>query len=97
MLKVLFVLVPLLAVCGAQSYAYSAVLDANGNFIIRWNLLNIQKDFEMQLEAKTQGWLSLMIAAKDGSYADVWWGGYNDTSAKGYLQVIATYFLPVKQ
>ena len=77
LLKVLFALVPLLAVCSAQSYAYSAVLDAAGNFLIRWNIRDLQRDIEMQVEAKTPGWISLLIASKDGTYADVWWVSTN--------------------
>ena len=70
--------------CRAQSYQFRSVLDPNGEFLIRWNVYPDQKDIEMRFEVKTKGWISLLIASRDGSYADVWFGGYDDVAKEGY-------------
>lgn len=85
----LIALLGVMTICWAQSssYQYSAVLDTEGEFLMRWNIWPVQKDVEMRFEVKTQGWLSLLLASADASYADVFFGGYDDANSKGYLGV----------
>lgn len=84
----LALLILFVAAITAQNYQYIAVLDDEGAFVLRWNVRPEQKDLEMKFDVKTKGWISLLIASEDGSYADVIFGGYNDDTKKGYLGVI---------
>lgn len=89
MAKLLIALACLFTVCIAQqaSYPYNAYLDADGYFLIRWDVRTAQRDFEMQFVVNATGWISLLIASEDGSYADLIWGGYDDAKGTGYLAV----------
>jgi len=71
----------------AQNYQYSALLDPDGDFYIRWNVR--PNDIQMRIEAFGKGWLSLLLPSSDGSYGDLWVGGFDDTTAQGYLMVCA--------
>lgn len=75
------------AVSWAQTYQYRAVLDDKGDYVLRWNVLPDQKDLEMRFEVKTMGWISFMIESRDGSYADVFFGGYDDSTNLAYYGV----------
>lgn len=88
-MKLFIVLAGLLAVCIAQqaNYPYSSYLDTEGNFLMKWDIKPDQKDIEIQLVVKTQGWVSLLIGTEDGYHADVIVGGYDDTSKFGYIKV----------
>lgn len=94
-MKLVIALAALMAVCSAQSsYPYSAYLDTEGNFLIKWDIRSEQKDIEIQLEVKTKGYISFMIASEDGLMGDVLVGGYNDEVGApfgGYLQVNCGY------
>ncbi len=87
MSKSLLILAALVAVASAQSFQYSAILDDFGDFIMRWNIREVSSDLEIRFEVKTKGWLSLLIVGADGSYADLWFGGYDDVEAVPYLAV----------
>lgn len=89
MMKLLVALAGLLALCGAQTtnYPYSAYLDTDGFFLMKWDIRPTQGDIEMQFVVNTTGWLSLLIASEDGSYADVIFGGYNEATTYGYYTV----------
>lgn len=87
MSKSLMILAALVAVVSAQNFQYSAILDEKGEFIMRWNIREVSKDLEIRFEVKTAGWLSLLIVGADGSYADLWFGGYDDAGNAPYLFV----------
>ena len=86
-IKYAALIVALLSVACWAQYDYSAYLDTEGEFLILWTIKPIQKDVEMKFEVKTKGWISLLIASKDASYADVFFGGYDDVNREGYLGV----------
>jgi len=86
MSKSMIVLAALLA-CASAQYQYSAILDSEGEFIIRWNIRDVSQEIEMRFEVKTKGWISLLVGNPDGIHTDVWFGGYNDTSNSGYIGV----------
>ncbi|EFX69013.1 hypothetical protein DAPPUDRAFT_301176 [Daphnia pulex] len=86
MMKLFVALAGLLALCGAQTtnYPFSAYLDTDGYFLMKWDIRATQGDIEMQFVVNTTGWLSLLIASEDGSYADVIFGGFNEATTYGY-------------
>lgn len=95
-------MLPLLALSAGQAtnLTNSAVLDPAGNFKISWEPLSAYGDIVIQLQAKAPGWLSLMIASPDGTYADLIWGGYINSTDTGYVQVsllLSLYLRPSLQ
>ena len=90
MMKLLIALTALLSLCGAQTtnYPYSAYLDSDGYFLMKWDVRALQRDIEMQFVVNATGWVSLLIASEDGSYADVIFGGFNEATGYGYYIVI---------
>ena len=91
MSKTLVILLVVAASVSAQNFQYSALLDPDGHFFIRWNIREATNDIQMRIELFGKGWLSLLIASSDGSYADLWFGGYDDTTNRGYLDVRTEY------
>ena len=90
MLKVpeLIILASFAVFCAAQTdYTYSAYLDVDELFQMKWQVKTVQKDIEIQFVVKTTGWISLLITSEDGTYADAIVGGYNDETNEGYLSV----------
>ena len=94
MMKSLIALTALLSLCGAQTtnYPYSAYLDSDGYFLMKWDVRALQGDIEMQFVVNATGWVSLLIASEDGSYADVIFGGFNEATGYGYYIVILTIY-----
>ncbi len=88
-MKLLLAMLPLLGLSAGQAteLTNSAVLDPAGNFKISWEPLQEYGDIVIQLQAKAPGWLSLLIASPDGTYADLIWGGYVVSTETGYVQV----------
>lgn len=89
-MKLLIAFAGLLAIAAAQmaNYPYSAYLDTDGYFLLKWDVRPAQGDIEMQLVVNATGWVSLLIASEDGSYADVIFGGFNEATTYGYYAVI---------
>ena len=85
--KSFLILLAIVASVSAQSFQYSALLDADGDYYIRWNVSEATNSLTMRIEAFGKGWLSLLLPSRDGSFGDLWFGGYDDTTNKGYLQV----------
>ncbi|KAK4010920.1 uncharacterized protein LOC116921518 [Daphnia magna] len=85
-MKMLIAFSCLLAVSAAQTtnYPYSAYLDSDGYFLLKWDVRPSVGDIEMQFVVNATGWVSLLIASEDGSYADVIFGGYNEETTYGY-------------
>jgi len=90
MMKVLITLTAMVAFCSGQATDLTNVaeLDPNGSFRLSWEVLPISGDIVMQFQANTTGWISLLIASADGSYADVIFCGHDDTLDDGYLEVV---------
>ena len=93
-MKVLIALASVLALCAGQlnNLTHTQELDPAGNFRLYWEVLPGSGDIVMQFQANTTGWLSLLIAAPDGSYADVIFCGHNIDLDDGYLEVIQFIF-----
>ena len=87
--KTVMILLAVVASASAQNFQYSALLDPDGDYYIRWNVNST--NIQMRIESFGKGWLSLFIASRDGSYADLWFGGYDDTTNRGYLAVSIEY------
>lgn len=92
-MKSLIALIPMIVLCAGQAtnLTNSAVLDPAGNFKISWEPLPTYGDIVIQLQAKAPGWLSLLIASPDGTYADLIWGGYINSTGVGYVQVLENH------
>ncbi|KAI9558895.1 hypothetical protein GHT06_015684 [Daphnia sinensis] len=95
-MKLLLAFACLLAISAAQTtdYPYSAYLDPNGYFLLKWDVRSIPGDIEMQFVVNATGWVSLLIASEDGSYADVIFGGFNDATTYGYYADMHCSLLP---
>ncbi len=87
MSKSFLILLAIVASVSAQNFQYSALLDPDGDYYIRWNISEATNNIKIRIEAFGKGWLSLLIVSKDGTYADLWFGGYDDLSSRGYLVV----------
>ncbi len=88
-MKVLITLTAIVALCSGQATNLTNVaeLDPAGNFRLSWEVLSGPGDIVMQFQANTTGWISLLIASADSSYADVIFCGHDDTLDDGYLEV----------
>lgn len=67
------------------------VLDANGQIVLRWTVIDGTGDIEMELQANCTGWMGISFAVGElgvpGAQGDIIMGGYNDELGLGYIEV----------
>lgn len=86
--KVMIALLPMLALVSPQATNLTNVQELDpanpGNFRLYWEVLPVSGDIVLQFLAKAKGWLSFLIVSPDGTYGDVFLGGFNDLNNETY-------------
>jgi len=87
-MKVLIAVASLIALVSGQATELTNIQELDeanpGNFRLYWEVLEEPASIVYQIQANCSGWVSLLIASADGTYADVFLGGHDDTLDESY-------------
>lgn len=87
-MKVLIAVASLIALVSGQATELTNIQELDeanpGNFRLYWEVLDGPASIVYQIQANCTGWVSLLIASADSTYADVFFGGHDDVLDEPY-------------